>query len=447
MKNSKDYLNNTYLKEMIGLTDDWKFIFSTDFTLIDAFVKDLEVQEIIRNNFHDCFPDKEKDRFFDFFQKIKTSSEGVMESLRMKILDDEFDLKMTGVLYEDKVLISGEVMENDLEDLSELLEGLLSPALVLSKGGKVIHSNTYFGKLLSDYGYEKKIDLSETDNPILRTINELYRTWNLTGRSPLGERIYQEHGIRLVIKGSNYKDCLFVSVKDESFQERFEELLKNQQQMEVVSQVAAGVAHELRNPLSVIKGFLQLSRLSNNIDKYYDTIFTEMERMNTIIEDFLSVSRKKIHKQYIKPKKLMESLLMIFKSECILHDIEFTNSIVDYPANLHVNEQMIKQVLLNILRNSVEAYEGQKLDRIFKLESKVESNWLRIDLTDHGPGIPPKIIERIDEPFFTTKEKGTGIGIPLCKHIIEEHQGKFNVFSKMGKGTMVSIFLPLHEDN
>ncbi|MBU8905691.1 GHKL domain-containing protein [Desertibacillus haloalkaliphilus] len=258
------------------------------------------------------------------------------------------------------------------------------------------------------------------------------------------QRDYDDHELYYRIKAvySNDHDSILIMIYDHSFEKRFEELLTFQQQMESVSHIAAGVAHELRNPLSVIKGFLQLADLTKSFSKYYDTILSELNRMNAIIEDFLSVSRKRIEQKIQSPHGIMKSLFYIVKSECTLHNVSFDYNLDETTAQVHVNESMIKQVILNILRNAIEAFEDEK-NRYLNINTNVSKSFYYIIIEDNGPGMDERLLENIDKPFFTTKEKGTGIGIPLCKKIIEDHGGSFSVKSELNVGTKVTISLPI----
>jgi signal transduction histidine kinase len=238
-------------------------------------------------------------------------------------------------------------------------------------------------------------------------------------------------------------EIVYVIYEDKSLQKQFENLLTFHHQMEAVSHIAAGVAHELRNPLSVIKGFLQLAQLTNDHQKYYDTIMSELNRMNGIIEDFLSVSRKKLDRKWQSPVQIMDSLTEIIKAECLLHDVEFHLELTDTAKQVYVNESMVKQVLLNLLRNSVEAYGESNANRMLEIETKVEEENYVIQVKDNGKGMPESVLKQLGKPFFTTKERGTGIGIPLCKKIIEDHGGSFRVDSTYSVGTNVIITLPL----
>ncbi|AXF54713.1 two-component system sensor histidine kinase NtrB [Salicibibacter kimchii] len=228
---------------------------------------------------------------------------------------------------------------------------------------------------------------------------------------------------------------------DESTDIKYEQLLQYKQQMESVSHLAAGVAHELRNPLSVIRGFLQLSELTNSFEKYAKTIFGEVDRMNKILENFLSISRKKFDVHALSPMEVIDTVEDIIRSECLLNNVHFEASIAKTERLLKMNETMIKQVILNLLRNSMEAYT-QEQHKVFSLITCEHPEDYEITVKDNGPGIPEEILDKIGEPFNTSKDKGTGIGISLSKKIIEDHHGTFHVESEKNKGTAIIITLP-----
>lgn len=238
-------------------------------------------------------------------------------------------------------------------------------------------------------------------------------------------------------------DYILIAIQDRTFEKKHEQLLLQKMQLESVSHLAAGVAHELRNPLSVIQGFIQLSNITNNFEKYYDTILSEINRMNQIIEDFLSIARKKPEKKYLKPRDLLDSIKALIESECLLHGIDFDYKLHNNDGYLYVNESMMKQVMLNLLRNTIEAYDEKTNDRFFRLHAGKDDDKFIMLIEDNGPGMSEQVMASLGEPFYTTKETGTGIGIPICQKIIKEHNGEFIIDSKQNQGTKITIQLPL----
>ncbi|GAE33422.1 two-component system sensor histidine kinase NtrB [Halalkalibacter akibai] len=215
------------------------------------------------------------------------------------------------------------------------------------------------------------------------------------------ERVY-----RIKAVPSSLTEVVYLIFEDRSLQKQFENLLTFHHQMEAVSHIAAGVAHELRNPLSVIKGFLQLAKLTNDHKKYYDTIMSELNRMNGILEDFLSVSRRKMDRRWQSPVTIMNSLIEIIKAECLLHDVEFKLELSETDKQVFVNESMVKQVMLNLLRNSVEAYGQSNNNRKLTIETKIHQDDYIIEVKDNGKGMPESILSQLGKPFFYNKIKG-----------------------------------------
>ncbi|MBM6619281.1 two-component system sensor histidine kinase NtrB [Bacillus suaedaesalsae] len=291
--------------------------------------------------------------------------------------------------------------------------------------------------------YKDKPLASLSINPILSKLIELLS--HAKEKEESLESYYYEEENLFHIQAQYFpttKNILFV-LHDRSYQQRFENLLIYKRQMETVSQLSAGVAHELRNPLSVIKGFIQLSSITNEWTKYYGTVLSEINRMNDIIDDFLSVSRKKGKRNNTLPQEVLESLTFLIRSECLLHNISLEVSIEKIDECVSINEAMIKQVLLNLLRNSIDAFESQEENRNFKLIGYKEDHSYVIQVVDTGPGMSTEIVNQLGKPFFTTKEKGNGIGIPLCRKIIEDHGGVMKIDSKEGEGTRFQFTLPL----
>ncbi|MCK0471542.1 nitrogen regulation protein NR(II) [Halalkalibacter sp. APA_J-10(15)] len=239
-------------------------------------------------------------------------------------------------------------------------------------------------------------------------------------------------------------DRVIICIEDKSLQKQFQNLLTFHHQMEAVSHIAAGVAHELRNPLSVIKGFMQLSNLTNDYEKYYSTILSELDRMNAIIEDFLSVSKKKSGRNIHSPLDIMQSLVEIMKSECLLHNVHLSYQFIESEVKVLVNESMIKQVMLNLLRNAIEAFEQEHVERRLHIQTTLNNEYYTISVEDNGKGIPEDVLAQIGRPFFTTKKSGTGIGVALCKKIVEDHGGSFQIKSTYNVGTTVTITIPTH---
>jgi PAS domain S-box-containing protein len=217
-----------------------------------------------------------------------------------------------------------------------------------------------------------------------------------------------------------------------------------------LGQIAAGTAHEIRNPLTSIQGFLQVighSLIESGQQKeqgYIDIMLKEISRINTMVGEFLLLSKPhSIHLKTVDVMQVLGEILPIIENEAILYniDIEIDHHIPSQPIVV-ADEEMLKQVFLNLCKNAIEAmnHEGVVTIRLF-LEA-TEHN-LVIEVIDKGPGISSRVLKRIFEPFFTTKENGTGLGLPICQQIMREIGGHLKISSTKGNGTIVQVVLPM----
>lgn len=221
-----------------------------------------------------------------------------------------------------------------------------------------------------------------------------------------------------------------------------------QEQLASLGQMAAGVAHELRNPLTSIKGFTQLLlEKVTDTDKsrsYLEMIVHEVDRLNHIITSFL---------QFGKPQRpevkagnvniVLDKTFALIDSQCLMKEITVIKELnPDLPA-VKFDENQLVQVFLNLAQNAINALSSGK-EGILKLSSSYDGGkFICIQVEDNGVGIAPENIRKIGTPFFTTNEEGTGLGLSICYQIIEQHQGRIDVQSELGKGTVFSIYLPI----
>ena len=202
------------------------------------------------------------------------------------------------------------------------------------------------------------------------------------------------------------------------------------------------ITHEIKNPIAVCKGYLDMFD-TNNIDhskKYIPIIKSEISRVLTILEDFLSISKIKINKEEIDICYLIEDTINCFKPILNNKKIKIEANNIDDEVYIMADYNRIKQVIVNIIKNSVEAIKSEGLIKIDLIEKKDKIN---IIITDDGEGMDNSELDKIKEAFYTTKDKGTGLGIYLSNEIIKSHNGNLFYSSKKNIGTKVTITLPL----
>lgn len=219
------------------------------------------------------------------------------------------------------------------------------------------------------------------------------------------------------------------------------------EKLAIVGELAAGMAHEIRNPLTSIRGFLQLlqSKYDPNAveQEYFAIIFNELDRINSIIKEFLNLSKpSQPQLQIMAYDQLLSEALLLAEQEAIMHEVKLSYEITPDMPPLCLNPAQIKQVILNIANNAIQA-TGRGGNVTVRSYFEPVSNQIVTIIEDDGPGIPPEKLQLIFEPFFTTKENGTGLGLTLSSRIIEDHGGKIEVNSTVGKGSRFFFYLPV----
>ena len=220
-----------------------------------------------------------------------------------------------------------------------------------------------------------------------------------------------------------------------------EGLLQKSEKLAMLGQMAAGIAHEIRNPLTSIKGFIHLLKSNNLDEEYFDIVFSELERINSIVGEFLVLAKPSVA-TFVEQDVtiLIKDIVTLIDTQSILSNVQiFVEFDRDLPM-VNCEKNQLKQVFLNIIKNSIEAMpNGGNID--VKVKAKEEGK-ISIEIIDQGIGIPKERMSTLGEPFYSTKEKGTGLGLMTCFKIIESHNGQFTIKSKLNEGTTIEIILP-----
>ena len=216
-------------------------------------------------------------------------------------------------------------------------------------------------------------------------------------------------------------------------------------QLKLVGELAATIGHEVRNPLTTVRGFLQM--LGNKEDcqpfaDYFHLMIDELDRANTIVSEFLSLARKReSNMQMENLNHIIEILAPLIQSDAVMGNKFLVLELAEIP-DLLLDAKEIRQLILNLARNGLEAMERHG---VLTIGTKQEDNKVTLYIKDEGAGIPPELVEKVGTPFFTTKENGTGLGLPVCYNIADRHRASINVDTSP-KGTTFHIVFRLQEE-
>lgn len=220
-----------------------------------------------------------------------------------------------------------------------------------------------------------------------------------------------------------------------------DEYMARKDKLVMLGEFSAGIAHEIKNPLTAIKMLMQSAKEHSLSAKDIEVIEGEINRIDRIVRDFLAFARPaKTERVNTDVNEILREVVTLIRSEVEKLHITLVEDFSDDVPMVMAQPDEIKQVILNIVLNAIEA---MKTGGALRILSFVNDGRVSITVSDNGPGISEESIGHIFEPFFTTKEDGTGMGLAIADRIVSEHGGHINVDSAPGKGTTVLVVLPL----
>ena len=238
-----------------------------------------------------------------------------------------------------------------------------------------------------------------------------------------------------------------IVINDYSGQRNLEEQAKRQEKLSAMGELASGVAHEIRNPINTVGMIAQRLRKEftpgKDIEEYYSitkVLNDEVTRVNRIITQFLNYAKPLgLQLETVDSKKYFDDISQILMNKSVLQKISF-KKLSDESFNIHIDPELLKQALINIIHNAIEATEE---NGSISLDYSNDNNVFTIDIEDNGKGIPSDQMLKIFDLYFTTKKDGNGLGLSIAQKIINQHNGTIKVESKINKGTKFKILLPM----
>lgn len=321
--------------------------------------------------------------------------------------------------------------------------------------GKLTHMNpqferitgqsrsTYMGKSILEFVAEKD------RKQIIAVFRQVIRTGKAQNNKEV--EIVRADGRRLILSCAMVPmviDDEIVGVigyaKDITHMKETEERLKRTEKLSVVGELAASVAHEIRNPLTSLKGFVQLMEGDEDSTRqmYYKVMLEELDRINEIVSEFLMLAKpqKLVFKQS-SLTDIIKSVMSLLESQANLYGVEMSLEVKQELPLIECEPNQLKQLFINIIKNSIEA-SSRNVHVVLDVK---ESQYVSVKVEDNGCGISEERMKHLGEPFYSSKEKGTGLGLTVSYRILESHKGRIQFESQQNEGTIVEVLLPVNE--
>lgn len=336
------------------------------------------------------------------------------------------------------------------ERFSRAFRATPNPIYITSlEGGAIIDVNDVFlqavGRTRQSVIGEKISDVGFWQNPgereeILAGIDENHgiRNKEIIFKTKSGELRNGLFSAEIIEIGG--RRCLLAIVNDVTERIRYDREMARLDRLNLVGEMAATIAHEIRNPMTNILGFTEILKAEaaaspNNI--YYDFIIEELHHANSIVEEFLFLARSKplvLKKQGLND--ILRAIAPLVQASAI-HDKKAVVFELNEVSDMNMDEKEIRQLVLNMVRNGLEA---MKPEGKLKIRTFMNHGDVVLSVSDQGRGIPPEVLEKIGTPFFTTKETGTGLGLAVCYSIAARHNAEIKIKTNRKGTTFFIIF-------
>lgn len=354
-------------------------------------------------------------------------------------------------------------MENQVRLFSSVYNGMSEGLMLVDLTGKIRFVNVQFLKILCLDG---KDFVGSHINKILTP--ELFNGRHIFNCETIGEVAESKTGkkyagLEIIVRGTpvfvdmkihplfnskGHVDCIALFCRENNSARLLAEEMAKNEALTKVGQLAAGVAHEVRNPLQTVGGLMDILRTKykddSKINRYSDLVSRELKHINDILTEFLKFSRpQKLDKTMKNINDICDEIVILMVSMANLNGIRLTKKLAKNVPNIFLDEYKIKQVLINLITNAIDAAKDvDNGEIIVETGYYPKSKEIYIRVRDNGCGIPQDVLSEINNTFFTTKEHGTGLGLPICNQIIAEHDGRLTVESEEGKGTVFTVIIP-----
>ena len=315
------------------------------------------------------------------------------------------------------------------------LNKLMRPVNTLIKGIKKVSGGDFNVYLKEEASTDFK-ELFDRFNQMVDQLRILFEKLSMTSKK-MGAKSEDEMPI------NNFDEAI-KEIDNIVYKTNIQKELQQAEKMNAIGQLAASVAHEIRNPMTVVKGFLQIfqnkSKLSEEELSYIKLMVDEMNRAEGIINDYLSLAKPDLgSKECVMLSEFSANIIDLMNGYALMVSNIHLHFNLDFDMEININTNEVKQVLINIIKNGIEAMkDGGEMT----LSIQKDGEYLLFSVSDTGTGMSEEQIARLGTAFYSLKDQGTGIGLMVCYQVIERMKGKIEVESKKNIGTTFKVYVP-----
>lgn len=352
-------------------------------------------------------------------------------------------------------------------DLQEIFESLLEGVVVLDGEGRVDLLNSEAARLFDSLNEirtgDRLIAMLGSDHPLCDIVDRVRRTGRASIHDEVdfprrfGAPIPVDIAVSILGEDGSAASGLAIALRDRSRARSLREEVSERERQESYGHIAAGIAHEVKNPLGGIRGAAELIGLTATNEREQKAsrlIVGEVDRISNLVDELMVFARgDQLELEEVNIHRPLDALLDLLEFERGHENIEIKRLYDPSLPEIQADPARLQQAFLNLARNAMQAMEetggtlilstGMSLEhRIVNPEGKSLPT-IEISFVDNGPGIPKDLHHRLSTPFFTTKREGTGLGLSVARHWIRRHNGRLRISSVPGEGTRVDVYLPI----
>ena len=355
-----------------------------------------------------------------------------------------------------------DTQNSDLKIRNVILDNSFEGSLMVSESGNVMYLNNTLTSLIPVAMRKKYTDINVSkvilNHEILSFIKSFVQSSDNHGSEffevddpSLGTRALDCSATRL----SEYGACLFI-FRDVTFVNRFKEEFRKNESLAQMKTMAAGVAHEIKNPLASISIYLQLmdkmmekngSMTREEAHKYLDVVSEEVDRINKIAVDFLfAVKPMKVDLSVCNINDIVRKTVDVVKAELSDKGISLGVNLATSLPKVFADCSLMEQSILNLVKNAMQAMPEDRVNPSIVISTFIESDMVKVSVQDNGCGMTEDQMSKIFEPYYTTKSSGTGLGLTVLFKIMKQHGGDVTVHSTQGEGSEFILQIPVPQN-